>query len=48
MIVIRTETWTTKQGLIVKAVARDERGRLFGATNATRNIDVSELLVGIK
>ena len=46
MIVVRTETWSTKTGQIVKAVVRDENGRILGATNQTA--EVRPHIVGAK
>jgi hypothetical protein len=43
-VIIRTEQWNTKTGKIVKAVARDEAGKIVGATNQTSNF----VLVGRK
>jgi len=43
-VIIRTETWSTKIGKVVKAVARDEKGKIVGATNQTANF----VLVGSK
>ncbi len=37
-IVIRTEAWETKRGTAIKAVARDEKGRLLSATNQTATV----------
>lgn len=48
MITIRTETWTTQKGTVVKAVARDEKGTFLGATNQTQAIEVAPLVVGAK
>lgn len=45
-IVIATEVWNTKNGEVVKAVARDENGTFLGATNQTSGISISDLLVG--
>jgi len=47
-IVIRTEVWNTRTGHIVKAVARDNKGLLVGATNQTGNISVPVSLIGKK
>lgn len=47
-IVIRTEAWNTRKGTVVKAVARDERGILLGATNQTKNLTLSDFIVGSK
>lgn len=46
MIILRTETWDTRQGEVIKAVARDESGRLLAATNQTAAVKVA--LVGAK
>ena len=43
-VIIRTEHWNTKTGKIIKAVARDEKGKIVGATNQTANF----VLVGSK
>ena len=40
MLKVRTEQWNTKTGTVVKAVVRDEKGRLIGATNQTATIKV--------
>lgn len=45
-IVIRTEAWSTKHGQVIKAVARDEKGKILGATNQTAS--VSPVVVGRK
>lgn len=47
-IVIRTEAWTTKQGIVIKAVARDEKGTFLGATNQTASVEIAPLVVGAK
>lgn len=46
MIVIRTESWNTKNGQVIKAVARDEAGKILGATNQTATVTAT--LVGRK
>ena len=46
MIIVRTETWTTRTGAVIKAVVRDEKGKLVGATNSTRSVAVPQLIVG--
>lgn len=38
MIVVRTEKWKTKKGEVIKAVVRDERGKILGATNSTATV----------
>lgn len=48
MITIRTETWTTQNGIVIKAVARDEKGTFLGATNQTQAVKVAPLVVGAK
>lgn len=45
-ITIRTESWETKKGPAIKAVVRDDKGRLLGATNQTATI--TPLVVGKK
>lgn len=50
-IIIRTEAWSTKSGIVIKAVARDARGTFLGATNQTaavRTPVASPLVVGKK
>lgn len=47
-ITIRTEAWTTKSGIVIKAVARDERGTFLGATNQTAAIELAPVVVGAK
>ena len=37
-VIVRTETWNTAQGKVIKAVARDESGAFLGATNQTEAI----------
>ena len=39
-IVIRTETWNTADGQVVKAVARHSAGTFLGATNQTATINI--------
>ncbi len=34
-MIVRTETWATRKGAVVKAVVRNEDGTLVGATNQT-------------
>jgi len=46
MITLRTETWNTRKGEVVKAVARDAKGHLLGATNQTASVTLT--LVGKK
>lgn len=46
-IVLATEVWNTKQGEVVKAVARDERGTFLGATNQTAPISIPPFLIGV-
>lgn len=45
-IVLSTETWKTRKGTVIKAVARTESGAFLGATNQTAS--VSPVLVGRK
>jgi hypothetical protein len=45
-IVIRTEAWNTKQGEVIKAVVRDEHGKILGATNQTASVTTA--IVGRK
>ena len=46
MIIVRTEKWNTKTGTIVKAVVRDEKGKLKGATNQTKPVTLPDVIVG--
>ena len=39
-IVVRTETWTTKNGRVIKAVVRETDGTFVGATNQTKPVKV--------
>lgn len=49
MIVIRTEAWNTRKGIVVKAVARDNKGKILGATNQTAAVrTIPEVVVGKK
>lgn len=34
-MIVRTETWNTRKGTVVKAVVRTEQGKIVGATNQT-------------
>jgi hypothetical protein len=45
-VIVRTETWNTRKGEVVKAVVRTESGRILGATNQTAS--VSPLVTGRK
>lgn len=45
-IIVRTEEWTTTKGKVTKAVVRDERGQLLGATNQTASL--APVVVGAK
>lgn len=38
MIIVRTEKWKTQKGEVIKAVVRDERGKILGATNSTKSV----------
>lgn len=46
VIVLATEVWSTREGKVVKAVARTAEGTFLGATNQTAS--VTPLLVGRK
>lgn len=48
MITIRTEAWTTKNGIVIKAVARDDEGKFLGATNQTQAFELAPMVVGAK
>lgn len=37
-MIVRTETWNTRKGTVVKAVVRTEQGKIVGATNQTGNL----------
>jgi len=37
-IIVRTETWNTSQGPVIKAVARTDKGIFLGATNQTQAV----------
>lgn len=37
-IIVRTETWNTKEGSVIKAVARTDKGIFLGATNQTQAV----------
>ena len=37
-VIVRTETWNTAAGKVVKAVARTADGKLLGATNQTEAV----------
>lgn len=43
-VIVRTEVWNTKQGQVVKAVARDEAGTFLGATNQTEAIKAGKVV----
>jgi len=43
-LVIATEVWKTRKGKVVKAVVRDEKGKLVGATNQTATVDRVQLV----
>ena len=43
-LVIATEIWKTRKGNVVKAVVRDEKGKLVGATNQTAKVDSIQLV----
>jgi len=42
-VIVRTETWNTANGKVVKAVARDEAGTFLGATNQTEAIPAKRI-----
>jgi hypothetical protein len=35
---ISTEVWNTRKGAVAKAVVRDTKGRILGATNQTKTV----------
>ena len=41
-VIVRTEKWDN----VIKAVVRDERGRFIGATNQTKAIPQTLVIVG--
>ena len=41
VIVVNTEVWVTRKGIVSKAVVRTPNGRFNGATNKTKNIPTS-------
>jgi hypothetical protein len=41
-VIVRTEKW----GKVIKAVVRDENGRFMGATNQTKAIPQTLVIVG--
>jgi hypothetical protein len=43
-MVVTTELWKTKNGVSVKAVVRDTKGRFLGMTNMTRTVPTIELV----
>ena len=45
-VIVRTEKWNTKQGQVIKAVVRDEKGIFIGATNQTQVIPQTLVIVG--
>ena len=47
-IVITTEVWNTRNGQVIKAVARDTKGKIVGATNQTAALAAPLVLVGRK
>ena len=47
-IVVSTEIWNTRKGQIIKAVVRDSKGKIVGATNQTSAIAAPLVIVGRK
>lgn len=43
VVTVRTEVWTTRKGVVAKAVVRNPNGRFDGVTNKTKNYGVSDL-----
>ncbi len=43
-VIVRTETWNTRDGQIIKAVARDASGTFLGATNQTAGIKTGKVV----
>jgi hypothetical protein len=43
-VIVRTETWNTRDGKIIKAVARDASGTFLGATNQTAGIKTGKVV----
>lgn len=46
-VILATEVWNTKQGKVIKAVARTDKGIFLGATNQTDSISIPLHLVGV-
>jgi len=47
-IIIRTEAWNSKNGTVIKAVARHLDGTFIGATNQTDNVPYLVTIEGKK
>lgn len=43
-VIVRTETWNTAKGKVVKAVARATDGTLLGATNQTEAVPADKIV----
>ena len=43
-MIVSTEIWSTRKGVVIKAVVRDPRGTFNGLTNTTRAIAPATLV----
>jgi hypothetical protein len=41
---VTTEVWQTRKGAVAKAVVRDTKGRIVGATNQTKGVQASKVI----
>lgn len=43
-VILSTEVWNTANGTVAKAVARDIKGRILGATNQTAAVKAAKVV----
>jgi hypothetical protein len=43
-VFVTTEVWSTRKGAVAKAVVRDSKGRLIGATNQTKGVTPAKVV----
>jgi hypothetical protein len=43
-VLVSTEVWNTRKGAVAKAVVRDTKGQILGATNQTKALPASKIV----
>lgn len=47
-VIVSTEVWDTKSGVVSKAVVRDAKGHFIGATNQTKGVPLKVKSLRVK